>query len=247
MKRFLAILMALVVVVAGLSVSLAQSAEATVTRNPLNFRSSPSIRSTVLDSLAFESTYPALSQTVSGYWVQLQVGEVSGWVCARFVSLNTEGVNLALNTQVVDEDCSGVTITVNPGVIEETIPVATEEAVVAEVPTVTFTSVPDYGVRGTLRGVVTGIEDLSQYKAACFLYRGGWYNKPYWNRPGTSIRADGRFSCDVSTGNGDEYATMYTVYIIPIGLEIPLLSGGSLSSSFTNQAIAVGSLSRPAQ
>ncbi len=142
---------------------------------------------------------------------------------------------LPVNTNVVDEDCRGNTLTVNPDVPVEPV-----------VPQVTILSVPTYGYRGYLRGQVTGVNPW-QYKAVCYIHAWrGWWTKPYWRWPDSRLDGNGYFSCNVVTGGVDHTADEYRVFVVPIGYDTPLAYGGSIPARIVADAVASASLSRPA-
>lgn len=80
-----------------------------------------------------------------------------------------------------------------------------------------FTSVPAYGEYGILSGVVSGVTP-DDYKVLVYIYVSGWWNKPTWGAPETSIASDGTWQCNITTGGAsDTYATEIIAVLVPNG------------------------------
>ncbi len=80
-----------------------------------------------------------------------------------------------------------------------------------------FTHVPPYGTDGNLSGRVSGVV-YDDYKVLTYIYVSGWWNKPTWANPLTSINSDGGWTCDITTGGaGDMLATRIIAFVIPNG------------------------------
>lgn len=62
--------------------------QATVNTGALNFRPAPSSNNEPLGVIYRNATYPAVGRTANNGWVQLEVGNVRGWVATRFVILS---------------------------------------------------------------------------------------------------------------------------------------------------------------
>jgi exo-beta-1,3-glucanase (GH17 family) len=92
-------------------------------------------------------------------------------------------------------------------------------------PHIEFTYVPPYGSFANLKGKVTGVNP-SDYKVAVYIYVGGWWTKPYWSSPLTTIQSDGTWTCDITTGGQDQNATKIAAYLVPNGYNPPLMYGG---------------------
>ncbi|KFD40896.1 hypothetical protein DK28_0214180 [Peptococcaceae bacterium SCADC1_2_3] len=107
-------------------------------------------------------------------------------------------------------------------------------------PSIEFTSIPLYGNFENLKGLIKGVNP-ADYKIAVYIYvDNGWWTKPYWDNPLTSINKDGSFICDITTGGLDQYATKVRVYLLPKDYHPPLASGqSSLPSEIENKALAV--------
>ncbi len=90
-----------------------------------------------------------------------------------------------------------------------------------------FTYVPPYGSFENLKGQVWHVKPVD-YKAAVYIMVGsGWWTKPYFSTPLTVINPDGTWTCDITTGGSDQYATAIIAYLVPNGYSPPLMSGGS--------------------
>jgi hypothetical protein len=80
-----------------------------------------------------------------------------------------------------------------------------------------FTDVPAYGTYGGLSGQVSGVT-YANYKVLVYIYVWGWWNKPTWNNPLTSINPDGSWTCNITTGGAsDTLATEIIAFLIPNG------------------------------
>jgi glucan 1,3-beta-glucosidase len=105
-------------------------------------------------------------------------------------------------------------------------------------PQIQFTYVPSYGSYDDLRGRVLHINP-ADYAVAVYIYVvGGWWTKPYYERPKTYINADGTFTVDITTGGSDQNATIIKAFLIPRDYNPPLASGGGLPQSIQNDALA---------
>lgn len=87
-----------------------------------------------------------------------------------------------------------------------------------------FTYVPPFGSHDNLEGLVFGA-DPDDYRVAAYIYVSGWWTKPYWNQPLTSINIDGSWTCDITTDGTDENATQIIAFLVPNGYDPPLGSG----------------------
>jgi hypothetical protein len=66
----------------------------------------------------------------------------------------------------------------------------------------------------------------AEYAVAVFIKVGsGWWTKPYWSKPLTSIDYDGSWTCDITTGGIDTQATAIAAYLVPASYNPPLASG----------------------
>lgn len=91
-------------------------------------------------------------------------------------------------------------------------------------PTIEITYMPPYGDPGYMSGFVRNIIP-ADYKVACYTYVSGWWTKPYFDSPLTTINPDGSWSCNIVTGGSDAYSTKERVYVIPNGYNPPQMSG----------------------
>ena len=75
-----------------------------------------------------------------------------------------------------------------------------------------------------LTGRVNSV-DSDSFRIACYIRVGsGWWNKPFWATPLTSIE-DGRFAVDCVTGGRDIWADEYVIYLLDAGVHPPILRG----------------------
>jgi hypothetical protein len=95
------------------------------------------------------------------------------------------------------------------------------------VPEIQFVSVPPYGSFDNLRGQVWHVQP-ADYKVAVYIRVGsGWWTKPTWDAPLTSINCDGTWTCDITTGGYDQQANTIAAYLLPNGYDPPLARGDS--------------------
>jgi exo-beta-1,3-glucanase (GH17 family) len=112
-------------------------------------------------------------------------------------------------------------------------------------PEITMTQIPAYGGSAYLEGVVSGVSPGS-YAVAVYLYVGGWWTKPTFADPLTSINANGSFSCDVDTGGIDYDATQYGVFVVPNTYSPPAEGGdASLPAALYSSSVVYTNISRP--
>jgi len=96
--------------------------------------------------------------------------------------------------------------------------------VAAAPPSIELTYVPAFGSSEMLQGKVTNA-DPDSYDVAVYIFVGGWWTKPYWDSPVTTIRKDGTWFSEIVTGGRDERAIEIRAYLIPKGFSPPLARG----------------------
>jgi len=94
-------------------------------------------------------------------------------------------------------------------------------------PAIEFTHVPNYGSYDDLQGRVWHV-DPAEHRVAVYIYVSGWWTKPYWSRPLTTIQSNGGWACDITTGGIDQRATRIAAYLLPKGAYPPSMSGGGV-------------------
>jgi hypothetical protein len=79
-----------------------------------------------------------------------------------------------------------------------------------------LTHVPQYpNLNGeNLQGLVSGVDPQDHYIAVYIRVEDVWWLKPYLDYPRTNIRSDGTWSCNITTGGNDAYATEIAVYLL---------------------------------
>lgn len=93
-------------------------------------------------------------------------------------------------------------------------------------PEIQLTYIPPYKSFDRLRGKVDYVNPTN-FKVAVYIYVGGWWTKPYWTLPLTTINSDGSWSCNVTTGGNDQLATKFAAFLVPNGYNPPLMAGGT--------------------
>jgi len=105
-------------------------------------------------------------------------------------------------------------------------------------PAIEFERVPPYGSTDDLAGRVANVNP-DDHKVAVYIFVGGWWTKPYWDRSLVSIAADGRWTCDITTGGVDETATRIAALLLPNGVMPPRMSGQTdLPAELAKNAVA---------
>jgi len=114
----------------------------------------------------------------------------------------------------------------------------------AGTPSIAFTSVPALGSTDSLNGRVLHVIPANFYVAVyIFVPNGeGWWIKPTFATPDTTVNCDGTFSADVTTGGLDTEATIITAFLLPNTYSPPLL-GGSATLPGALYAAAVATVS----
>ncbi len=97
-------------------------------------------------------------------------------------------------------------------------------AAASGVPQIAFTHVPPYGSTEHLTGRVENV-DLTAHAVAVYIFVGGWWTKPTFASPLSTIGPDGTWSCNITTGGSDAYATQLAAYVVPAGYAPPLAEG----------------------
>ena len=97
---------------------------------------------------------------------------------------------------------------------------------VASSPIIEFTYVPPYGSTEDLEGRVRNV-DSADYRVAVYIFIGGagWWTKPTFAQPLTPIRSDSTWTCDITTGGSDIYATKIHAFLLPDGVDAPRAEG----------------------
>jgi len=95
------------------------------------------------------------------------------------------------------------------------------------IPDIDYIYVPPFGSFGNLRGHVAHVNNCD-YKVAVYIFvASGWWTKPYWDNPLTTINNDGSWECDITTGGIDEQATKITAFLVPNSYNPVKMDGGS--------------------
>lgn len=107
-------------------------------------------------------------------------------------------------------------------------------------PAIEFSYVPPYGDKSrNLEGQAWHVAS-DDYKVAVFINVSGyWWTKPTFAQPLTTIKADGSWTCDVTTGGIDHTATKFAAFLLPEEYDPPLVSGEeSLPVELSQKAVA---------
>ena len=111
-------------------------------------------------------------------------------------------------------------------------------------PVIEFTSVPPFGSFDNLEGRVLHVNP-SEYRVAVYINVSGWWNKPSFANPLTTIESDGSWVTDITTGGIDEQASRIAAFLVPVSYNPPLLSGNNtLPDELEQNAVAKVEASR---
>jgi hypothetical protein len=115
-------------------------------------------------------------------------------------------------------------------------------------PSIVLDSVPALGSSNDLFGHVTNVRP-GDYHVAVFIRSAttlGWYNKPLWSTPLTLVAADGRWTCDITTGAGDEAADRIAAYLVPKNYTPPRVDNDpEIPDEVVTNSVASVTVSRP--
>jgi hypothetical protein len=85
--------------------------------------------------------------------------------------------------------------------------------------TIQLAYVPPYGSFDNLKGQIWHVQP-ADYKVAVYIRVGsGWWTKPFWNAPLTSINCDGTWTSDITTGGNDHQANTIAAYLVLNGYD----------------------------
>jgi exo-beta-1,3-glucanase (GH17 family) len=118
-------------------------------------------------------------------------------------------------------------------------------AILAQTPSIEFTHIPPLGSFENLEGITEGVFP-TEYRIVVYIYvGGGWWTKPGFTNPYTSIQCDGTFICDITTGGIDEQATKIRACLVPKTYSPPLLGGNAtIPPEVEQNAVACVEVSR---
>ena len=108
-----------------------------------------------------------------------------------------------------------------------------------------FTYIPQYGTSEDLQGRIHDLNPTS-FKVAVYIFveGSGWWTKPTFAQPLTTIRSDSTWTCDITTGGNDVYATQIHAFLLANGITPPQAEGLSdlPSSLFTISTVNVSTI-----
>jgi hypothetical protein len=93
-----------------------------------------------------------------------------------------------------------------------------------------ITFLPPYGSFLDLQGKVSciGVTPGTHHVTVYIRVSGGWWTKPYFISPLTTIRSDGTWTADITTGGSDQLATEIAAFLVPNGYTPPLMAGAAV-------------------
>ena len=115
----------------------------------------------------------------------------------------------------------------------------------AGTPQINFVFVPPFGSSDNLFGQVLHV-NTDDYRVAVYIQvAGGWWTKPTFASPVTTIELDGSWECDITTGGNDTSATKIVAFLIPKSFAPPQMAGGpTLPSTLDQNAAAKAEIDR---
>ena len=90
-----------------------------------------------------------------------------------------------------------------------------------------FTNVPAYGSNTDLAGRALNIDPTSYRIAVYIKVGGGWWTKPSFAAPLTTISTNGTWTTDITTGGSDQNAIEIAAFLVPAGYSPPQMQGGA--------------------
>ncbi|MGO8757450.1 MAG: hypothetical protein ACLQG3_04930 [Terracidiphilus sp.] len=116
----------------------------------------------------------------------------------------------------------------------------------AGTPSLAFTHVPGLGSTDNLSGQVAHVAPADDY-VAVYIHVGtqGWWIKPTFADPKTTLACDGSWTADVTTGGDDTQADTLVAFLLPDDFTPPELGGeADLPQTLYTNAIADASVTR---
>jgi exo-beta-1,3-glucanase (GH17 family) len=130
------------------------------------------------------------------------------------------GMDRVFNNETITDNWSGSTLLGGPGS-----------------PTIALTVVPPIGSSDDLEGQVLHVFAVAVYIEVF----GGWWTKPTFANPLTSIPPDGYWIADITTGGSDTSASRIAAFLVPFDYDPPSRSGQS-NLPMQLQTVAVASV-----
>jgi len=90
-------------------------------------------------------------------------------------------------------------------------------------PTIVITQIPPYPNvdNKNINGEVKGIDDVSKYYIIVYIKVGNWWTKPTYDHNKILLN-NSSFTCDITTGGNDQYASHFAVYLLPTDQKAPI-------------------------
>lgn len=113
-------------------------------------------------------------------------------------------------------------------------------------PSLAFTHVPPFGSTDSLGGREMHVAPAG-YFVAVYIHVGseGWWTKPTFAEPETTIGCDGSWTTDITTGGDDTQADTIAAFLLPDGSTPPELGGeDTLPQALYATAVANVSVTR---
>lgn len=112
-------------------------------------------------------------------------------------------------------------------------------------PALTLTHVPPYGSEENLAGRAEDVV-FADHRVAAYVFIGGWWTKPTFAGAQTPIQPDGSWTCDITTGGSDRYATKVAAFLVPASFPPPQAAGAlELPAELYANAVARVIVTRP--
>ncbi len=118
----------------------------------------------------------------------------------------------------------------------------------AGTPQLSLTYVPPYGSSDELEGQALHVPTAGYGIAVYIDVSGGWWTKPTFAQPVTTLQPDGTWLTPIVTGGSDQLATEIAAFLIPTSYSPPALAGSpTLPAALYSNSVANVQTSRSAQ
>ena len=162
--------------------------------------------------------------TFTGHDSDIEKGEletvIANMIVCRSDTLNVSVVKNFSVTLMLDQGRAG-----DAGVSYCSI--MTADLVDAGNPCVQITGVPPRGATGNVEGKVSGVVPYCNRIVVYIYVDNGWWIKPYYNVPLTTINDNGTWSANIVTGGDDRNATSIVAYLVPSDYNPLMLTGSA--------------------
>jgi hypothetical protein len=182
------------------------------------------------------------SAATTGNWKLLTFNTTAP---SRFINASTREIRLQVRSNNASGDAKLDYESISLGYNFTATPTRTPTRTPCS-PAVALDYVPPYGSFNDLRGHVTCVTPSNHTVAVYIKVFGGWWTKPYWDSPLTTIQSNGTWTTDITTGGSDQLATDIAAFVIPVSYTPPAMSGeATLPQELYTNAVTYVIVQRP--